>query len=171
MTFIFNVFNQCSKKSYAKYGKCTHLQTYFSEKNMWHSIARNGFSKNLRKQFCLKKCDRVWLFDCNLLSEQSNLSYIKRRYDFQANILKEIHNNHYELQEYNKHALSISTATFCYQLGETNFSLFRKISTNAFVGFGNRCFFKNMLFRGCFIRIGLDSCFRVFYFHIWQWKS
>ena len=117
---------------------------------MWHSISRNGFSKNLRKQFCLKKCDRVWLFDCNLLSEQSNLSYIKRRYDFQANILKEIHNNHYDLQEYNKHALSISTATFCYQLEETNFSLFCKISTNAFVGFGNRCFFKNMLFKNRF---------------------
>ena len=33
--FVFNVFKQSPKKSYAKYGKCTDLQTYFSEKNIW----------------------------------------------------------------------------------------------------------------------------------------
>ena len=37
LIFILNVFNQSSKKRYAKYGKCKDLQTYFSEKNIWHS--------------------------------------------------------------------------------------------------------------------------------------
>ena len=37
LIFIFNVFNQFSKKSYAKYGKNTDLQTYFSEKSIWRS--------------------------------------------------------------------------------------------------------------------------------------
>lgn len=31
---IFNVFNQTYKKCYAKYGKCTDPQTYFSEKKI-----------------------------------------------------------------------------------------------------------------------------------------
>ena len=52
----------------------------------------------------------MWLFNRKSLSEQSSLSYIIRRIDCQAKILKEIHNNYYELQEYDIHALSISTA-------------------------------------------------------------
>ena len=43
----------------------------------------------------------------NLLWKHSSLLYIIRRSDFQAKILKEIHNNYYGLTEYNKHALSI----------------------------------------------------------------
>ena len=56
------------------------------------------------------KCDRVWLFDQNLLSKHSSLSYIVRS-DFQAKILKEIRNKYSELLEYNIHALSVGTAT------------------------------------------------------------
>ena len=32
--FILNVFNQSSKKGYAKYGKYAELQTDFAEKNI-----------------------------------------------------------------------------------------------------------------------------------------
>ena len=38
-------------------------------------------------------------------------------------------------------------STLCYQLEEANFSLFR-VSTNATVKFGDRCFFKEMGFYG-----------------------
>ena len=41
--------------------------------------------------------DNLWLFDGNILSKHYSLSYIIRRSDFQAKILKEIHNNYYEL--------------------------------------------------------------------------
>ena len=34
LTVIFNVFNQSSKKCYAKYGKYTDLQPYFKENNL-----------------------------------------------------------------------------------------------------------------------------------------
>ena len=37
ITVISNVFNQASKNIYTNYGKCTDLQTYFSEKNIWLS--------------------------------------------------------------------------------------------------------------------------------------
>ena len=39
-------------------------------------------------------------------------------------------------------------STFCYQIEETNFSLFGKIYTNAAIKFGNRYFFKDMNFYG-----------------------
>ena len=39
-------------------------------------------------------------------------------------------------------------STFCPQIEETNFSLFRKISMNATVEIENRCFLKNMKFSG-----------------------
>ena len=40
MIFVFDVFNQSPKKSYAKYGKCTDQETY---------VFGNSFSKILRK--------------------------------------------------------------------------------------------------------------------------
>ena len=39
-------------------------------------------------------------------------------------------------------------STFCCQIADNNFSLFRKISTNTTVEFGNRCFYKSMNFYG-----------------------
>ena len=80
--------------------------------------------------------------------------------------LKEIHNNHYELYEYNMHSSSTRTAadrnsivnsTFCNHLEETDFSLFRRISTNATVEFSN--FFKPMNFSELFeiVALGLLS--------------
>ena len=38
LIFIFNVFNQSSKRNYAKYGIYTDIQTYFSEKNIWLGV-------------------------------------------------------------------------------------------------------------------------------------
>ena len=102
-----------------------------------------------RKQFCFKKCGTVWLFDCNRLSENFSLSYIIRRSDFQAKILKEIHNKHYGLQEYNIHALSISIVADKFSAIKQNrqiFSYFCKISTNATVEFANRYSLKNTNF-------------------------
>ena len=151
VVLTFSELNQYSKKMFAKYGKYTELQTYFSETNIWHS------SQTSKEYRSVLKCDRRWLFDCNQLPKYSSLSRIIRRSDFQAKILKEIHYNHSELYEYDIHALSISTAaerdsierqysTFCCQTKETNFLLFRKISTNTTVEFGNRCYFKGMNF-------------------------
>ena len=52
-------------------------------------------------------------------------------------------------------------STLRYQIEEANFTLFRKISTNATVKFGNRCFFKEMGFYGHDFEAVSDSCFRV----------
>ena len=58
--------------------------------------------------------------------------------------------------------LILQYSTFCYQIGETNFSFFHKISMNATVEFGNICFFKDMHFYGHeFFRTVSDSCFKV----------
>ena len=43
------------------------------------------------------KCDKMRLFERNLPSKHSSLSYIIRRFGFQTKILKEIHNNYSEL--------------------------------------------------------------------------
>ena len=66
------MFNQSSKKSYAKYGKYTDLQTHFSEKNIWHSsqvfqgIAVPKFQGNKSFLSNVLECG----CDGNLLSEQ-----------------------------------------------------------------------------------------------------
>ena len=43
------------------------------------------------------KCDSMRLFDRNTPSKHSSLSHIIKRFDFQAKILKEIHNNYSQL--------------------------------------------------------------------------
>ena len=88
-----------NKKIFAKYGKYADLQTTFSEKNIWRSsqVFRGIAVPKFQGNRSVLKCDRVWLFDRNLLSKYSSLSYIIRRSDFQAKILKEIHNNYSEL--------------------------------------------------------------------------
>ena len=94
-------------------------------------------------------CDWVRLFDDNLLSQHSNLLYNTRRFEFKVKILKEIHNNYSDLQGILVWLLADTVLlyfTFSYQIDETNFLLFRKISTNATLEFGNRCCFKEMNF-------------------------
>ena len=50
-------------------------------------------------------------------------------------------------------------SAFCYQIEETNFWLFGQVYTNATIGFGNRCFFKDINFyRHEFFRTVSDSC-------------
>ena len=89
----FQCFNQpqSCNKSYAKCCKSTDLQTYFSEKNIWHSsqvFLGIAFPKFQGNRSVLRNGDRVWLFDCNFLSEPFCLSYVIRRSDFQTKILK-----------------------------------------------------------------------------------
>ena len=113
---------------------------------------------------------QVWLFDRNLLSEHSSLSYIIRRFDFQTNIFKEIHNNHNEVQEYNM-LLSVSTAAdgnriaiFIFLLSNTRYQ-FPVVPQNIYecnVEFDNRCYFKHLnLYGHGFFRTVSGSLFRV----------
>ena len=85
------MFNQSSKKRTAKYGKYTDLQTYFSGKNTWRSsqeLQDISVPKIQRNRSVLSNkigCG----YDRNELLEHSSLSYIRRRSDFQAKLLKE----------------------------------------------------------------------------------
>ena len=44
--------------------------------------------------------------------------------------------------------IELHYSTFCYQIEETNFLLFCKISTNVTVKFGDGCFFKDIIIYG-----------------------
>ena len=96
--FIFNVLNQFLKVSFTNYGKYTDLQTDFSEKNIWHSsqVFPGIAVPKFQGSRSVLKCDKMWLFERNLPSKHSSLSYIIR-FGFQTKILKEIHNNYSEL--------------------------------------------------------------------------
>ena len=83
------------KDFFSKYDQIRNLQ-------IWSHLLKKSFIENFI--FCVV-----------------SLSHIIRRSDFQAKILKEIHNNYYELQEYNIYALRISAtadrntiAIFCF---------------------------------------------------------
>ena len=118
------------------------------------------------------KCDKMWLFERNLPSKHSSLSYIIRRFGFQTKILKEIHNNYSELQEYYILELSIRKAAdtdtiaiifyFLLSKRRDKFLGVSQISANATIEFVNRCYFKDMNFYGHeFFRAVPHRCFRV----------
>ena len=54
--FILNVFNQSSKKGYAKYGKYADLQTFCRKEYLAQQsgVLRNSFSKITRKYVYFK---------------------------------------------------------------------------------------------------------------------
>ena len=100
MIFILNGFNQFSEDIFAKFGpKYSGLQKYFSVKNIWHSsqVFRGIVAPISQRNKSVLKWDMMWLFDRNLLSKLSSLSYIIRTSDIQAKNLKEIDNNYSEL--------------------------------------------------------------------------
>ena len=83
--------NQSSKKSYAKYGKYIHLQTYFPEKNIWVScqlFRRIAVPKSRGNRFVLNN-----MIGCDYLTAicYRNISA-------------------FHTFQYNIHALNISTA-------------------------------------------------------------
>ena len=94
--FILNVFNQFSEDIFAKFGKYSGLQRYFSVKNIWQSsqVFWGIVAPISQRNKSVLKYDMMRLFDRNLLSKLSGLSYIIRTSDIQANTLKEIDNNY-----------------------------------------------------------------------------
>ena len=94
------MFNQFSEDIFAKFGKYSGLQKYFSVKNIWHSSQafRGIVAPISQRNKLVLKCDMMRLFDHrNLLSKHSSLSYIIRSSNFQAKTLKEIDSNYSEL--------------------------------------------------------------------------
>ena len=88
--FFLMCLTTSSKKSYVKSGESIDLKAYFSEKKRFFLfynerkeylaqqsvfLEKKLFPKFQGKRFAFKKCDKVWLFDCNLLSDYSSLSY------------------------------------------------------------------------------------------------
>ena len=61
-----------------------NMQSYnhISQKNIWLSsqVFREIAVAKFHGNRCFRSCDRVWLFDSNLLSEHSSVSYIIRRF-------------------------------------------------------------------------------------------
>ena len=124
--------NQSSKKSYAKYGKCIDLQTYFSEKNVQVScqlFRRMAVPKSQGNRFVLNN-----MIGCDYLTAicYRNISA-------------------FHTFQYNIHALNISTAAdrnriaILYFLLSNRRDQFLPVLQNIYqchLKFGNICFFK-----------------------------
>ena len=108
------------------------------------SVPRNSCSKFQGNRSVLS-----YVKGCGYLTAtrylNSSLSYFIRRSDFQAKILKVIHNNYYELQEYKIHALSISAASDRSSIAIISFKEYLRMPLQSL---GNKCFFKHMNFNG-----------------------